>query len=67
MNDTDDYSVELNGLVSGEVTVYKVSGESVQSTNIEGKEAVGLEESKWDGKGKFTFPKHTFIMLRWKA
>ncbi|KAJ1338494.1 alpha-L-arabinofuranosidase [Microdochium nivale] len=66
MNDTEDYSVELDG-IAADVNVYRVSGDSVQATNVEGSEAVGLHESKWDGKGAFTFPKHSFVMLRYKA
>jgi alpha-N-arabinofuranosidase len=27
---------------------------------------VGIKESSWDGKGKFTFGKHSFTLLRWK-
>ncbi|ORY55071.1 Arabinosidase C [Pseudomassariella vexata] len=65
-NEIDDFQVELKG-VGKNVTVYKVSGEGVTSGNMDGKENVGLKEESWDGTGKFTFPKHSLTVLRWKA
>lgn len=58
------FETELLG-VNGEVTVYTITGPSIKSVNVEGKEEVGLTESKWDGKGKYIFPKHSLVMLRW--
>ena len=52
--------------IPSEVQVYTVTGDSVNVTNMEGKENVGIKESKWDGKGDFSFPKHSFTLLRWK-
>ncbi|KAI6092872.1 glycoside hydrolase family 51 protein [Hypoxylon rubiginosum] len=66
ISETEDFVVDLKG-VSAETSVYTVSGSQVSSTNTEEKEDVGLSEGKWDGKGKYTFPKHTFTLLRWKA
>ncbi|XXG97209.1 hypothetical protein Hte_003504 [Hypoxylon texense] len=65
ISETEDFATELKG-VGVEVTVYTVSGSQVSSTNTEDKEEVGLSEGKWDGKGKYTFSKHTFTLLRWK-
>ena len=52
----------------GKVEVYTVTGENVKVTNMEkdGKQRVELRESSWDGKGNYTFPKHSLTMLRWK-
>ena len=62
-----DFEVDLKVGVAGEVQVYTVSGDNVWVTNMKGKEEVGIKESKWDGKGKFTFPKHSLTMMRWKS
>ncbi|KAI4870645.1 glycoside hydrolase family 51 protein [Hypoxylon rubiginosum] len=65
ISETEDFPVELKG-VGTDVSLYVVSGSQLSSTNTEDKEEVGLSEGKWDGKGKYTFPKHTFTLLRWK-
>ena len=39
----------------------------IRDNNVEGSEKVFIRESKWVGKGKFTFEKHSFTLLRWKA
>ncbi|MCJ1313465.1 hypothetical protein MMC25_007143 [Agyrium rufum] len=62
-----ELDVGVEGGKGGEVQVYTVTGEGVNATNMNGKEEVGVQESTWDGKGKFTFPKHSLTMLRWKA
>lgn len=49
------------------VKVYTVTGPGWEAVNVEGKEEVGIKESEWDRKGKFTFPKLSFTLLRWKA
>lgn len=64
-NDLEDFATELKG-VGSDVSVYTVSGPQVSSTNTEGNEVVAMVEGKWDGRGKYTFPKHTFTLLRWK-
>ncbi|KAL2834555.1 glycoside hydrolase superfamily [Aspergillus pseudoustus] len=51
---------------TGEVTVFTVTGENPQVTNMKGKEEVGLVESKWNAQGAYTFPKHSLTLLRWK-
>lgn len=49
-----------------EVQVYTVSGESIDDTNMDGKEKVKLQESKWTAEDYFVFPKHSFTLLRWR-
>ncbi|KAI1344037.1 glycoside hydrolase family 51 protein [Xylariaceae sp. FL0016] len=66
MSDTEDFETELAG-VGKDVTVFTVAGPNVKSTNTESKEEVTMAEKKWDGQGLYTFPKHTFTMLRWQA
>lgn len=65
VHETQDFKTKLAG-VGKEVKVYTVTGENVNVTNTESKQAVGIEESDWDGKdGLYTFPKHSMSMLRW--
>ena len=52
---------------AGEVAVFTVTGDSVAACNMNGKQEVGITESKWDGKGAYVFPKHSLTLLRWKA
>jgi alpha-N-arabinofuranosidase len=60
------FETEIGGVV-GEVQVFTVTGENETVSNMFGKEEVSLEESKWEGKGKFVFGKHSLTMLRWKS
>jgi alpha-N-arabinofuranosidase len=53
--------------VGADVKVFVVSGESVDVVNTDGVQNVGVEEKGWDGKGRYTFGKHSFTLLRWKA
>lgn len=59
---------DLKG-VEGGVQVFNVGGESagVRVANAEGVQKVGIVESRWNGKGSYTFPAHSFTLLRWKA
>jgi alpha-N-arabinofuranosidase len=66
ISETEDFEVELIG-IGKEVQVYKVTGSDINVVNTVGKEEVGVEESKWDGKGKFKFSKHSMAMLRWET
>lgn len=66
IHEEKDYETELKGVVSGDVEVHTVSGADVKVTNTAEKEEVGIKETKWDGKGTFTFPKHSLTLLRWK-
>ncbi|KAJ4288914.1 hypothetical protein N0V90_011255 [Kalmusia sp. IMI 367209] len=67
LSEDEDYEVDVQGVRKGEVEVHSVGGWGVGATNEAGKEVVGIEERKWDGEGKYTFEKHTFTLLRWKA
>ncbi|KAF5023733.1 hypothetical protein F66182_4207 [Fusarium sp. NRRL 66182] len=67
IHEDKDFETELKGLTGGkEVEVHTVSGADVRVVNTAEKEEVGIKESKWDGEGLFTFPKHSFTLLRWK-
>lgn len=62
-----DFETELKGPTAGkEVEVHTVNGADVKVVNTAEKEEVGIKESKWNGEGLFTFPKHSFTLLRWK-
>lgn len=67
VHETRAIETRLDGLVSGAVDVYTVEGPSVSSINTAEKTEVGVRESKWDGKGPYTFPKASLTILRWKA
>jgi alpha-N-arabinofuranosidase len=66
VNEEMDFEVDLHGLKAEKVEVFTVGGESVDVVNTAEEQKVGIEESSWDGKGKFTFGKHSFTLLRWK-
>jgi alpha-N-arabinofuranosidase len=67
ISEDKDFETEIRGLAAGkEVEVHSVNGSDVKATNTEEKQEVGIKESKWDGNGCFTFPKHSLTMLRWK-
>jgi alpha-N-arabinofuranosidase len=55
--------------VEGQVQVFTVGGKvnQIRDANIEGLEKVFICESKWNGRGRYTFEKHSFTMLRWKT
>jgi alpha-N-arabinofuranosidase len=61
------FATKLDGVPEVEVEVYSVTGSNVSVTNSESKQEVGIQESQWDGKGLFDFPKHSLTMLRWRA
>lgn len=50
--------------------VYTISNSSIDVTNMDGKEEIGIAESTWNGweeESRFRFPKHSITMLRWKS
>ncbi len=65
ISETKDFAVDLAG-VGKEVTVYTVNGPDVKSVNTAENETVKITESTWNGAGKYTFPKHSITMMRWK-
>ncbi|RDW82068.1 putative alpha-N-arabinofuranosidase-1 [Coleophoma cylindrospora] len=64
VSESEDAEVELKG-VGKDVTVYTITGKDAKAVNTADKEDVSLEESKWDGEGKYKFPKLSITMLRW--
>ncbi|RFU31887.1 hypothetical protein B7463_g4494, partial [Scytalidium lignicola] len=64
ISETEDFTVDLQG-AKGEVIVYTITGPNVKAVNVKGKQDVGIQEGKWDGKGQYKFPKHSLTMLRW--
>jgi len=67
VHETKGFEVDISGLKAEKVEVHTVTGENVDVVNTDGVQNVGIKESSWDGKGKFTFGKHSFTLLRWKA
>ncbi|KAJ8117014.1 hypothetical protein OPT61_g1699 [Boeremia exigua] len=67
VSEDKDFEVDLSGIQAEKVEVHTVTGEHVQVTNTAEDQQVGIKESSWDGKGAFTFPKHSFTLLRWKS
>ncbi|CAH0023911.1 unnamed protein product [Clonostachys rhizophaga] len=66
IHEEKDFETEIRGAVS-QVEVHSVSGSALDVVNTAEKQEVGITESKWDGKGAFTFPKRSLTILRWKA
>ncbi|KAI9643988.1 hypothetical protein NHQ30_007340 [Ciborinia camelliae] len=64
VSEEESFETALLG-VEGEVEVFTITGDNVKVVNTAEKEEVGIKESKWDGKGKYTFGKHSLTMLRW--
>jgi alpha-N-arabinofuranosidase len=66
VNETKDFEVDLAGVKAEKVEVFTVGGDNVNVVNTFEEQKVGIKESTWDGKGKVTFGKHSFTLLRWK-
>jgi alpha-N-arabinofuranosidase len=69
IHEEKDFETEVEG-IADEVEVYTVTGENVKVTNVEPDgqhQNVGVRESSWDGRGRYTFPRHSFTLLRWKV
>jgi alpha-N-arabinofuranosidase len=61
------FETQLKGLEVGkEVQVYLVTGESLDDVNTAEKTTVEIKEAKWSAKDTYTFPRHSFTMLRWR-
>lgn len=58
---------KIYGIASGNVKVFTVTGKDLKATNMKGRQEVGMSESVWDGKGPYTFPKHSITLLRWSV
>ncbi|PBP20111.1 glycoside hydrolase family 51 protein [Diplocarpon rosae] len=64
VSETQDLETEIIG-VEKEIEVFTVTGRGVTVVNTGNQEEVGVEESTWDGRGKYNFPKHSMTLLRW--
>ncbi|KAJ5660050.1 alpha-L-arabinofuranosidase C [Penicillium longicatenatum] len=60
------FETVVEGVV-GTAQVFTVTGGDVMATNMKETEEVRVEESVWNGEGKYVFPKHSLTLLRWKA
>ena len=66
VHESKDFETTIEGVPEAEIKVYTVNGSGVSVTNMKGKQEVGVQESVWNGKGAYTFPKHSMTMFRWK-
>lgn len=67
-HENKSYETELKGIKEGtNVEVHLVTGEKLDDVNTAENTTVEIQESKWSAKGNYTFPKHSFTLLRWKA
>lgn len=70
IHEEKDFETEIkagSGIAGGEVQVFTVDGDNVAVVNTDGAQKVGIQESSWDGKGLFKFPKHSLTLLRWRV
>ncbi|KAF2808756.1 glycoside hydrolase [Mytilinidion resinicola] len=67
IHETSAFETLLEGMNTEDVVVYTVTGTNVKVVNTDGHQEVGIQETKWDGKGTISFPKHSLTMLRWRA
>ncbi|KAG5994499.1 hypothetical protein E4U43_003218, partial [Claviceps pusilla] len=68
IHEEKDFVTDLPG-IPGErdVEVYTVNGANTSVSNTDRTEEVWIEETRWNASGAFTFPKHSFTLLRWKV
>lgn len=68
IHETRDIETKIKGVPSdSKINVFVVTGNNTGVVNTEDKQEVGVTEGDWDGKGHYTFQKHSLTMLRWKA
>ncbi|CAI6096168.1 unnamed protein product [Clonostachys chloroleuca] len=68
IHESKSFSTKLDGIPSGaNVEVYTVAGDNIGVINTAEKSEVEVEESKWQAKESYEFPKASMTMLRWKA
>ncbi|KAI9665767.1 MAG: hypothetical protein M1821_003701 [Bathelium mastoideum] len=67
VHESKDFETQLEGVATDDVQVYHVGGENPKVVNTAEKTEVGLNESKWDGRGSFIFRKHSLYLLRWQT
>ncbi|KAI5300251.1 hypothetical protein KEM56_002611 [Ascosphaera pollenicola] len=67
-HDKKDFETKVEGPNGKEVQVFTVWHPDVHACNMHGNpQEVTVKESTWDGKGTYTFLKHSVTMMRWKA
>lgn len=66
VNENKNFETRLEEVGSVDVQVFRVTGQNVGVVNAESREEVGIQESRWNGKGLFSFSKHSLTLLRWK-
>jgi alpha-N-arabinofuranosidase len=67
IHDKEDINVQLQGISSSDVEVYLILGRNPSVVNTDSRQEVSILESKWNGKDRFLFHKHSLTLLRWKA
>ncbi|KAI0392537.1 glycoside hydrolase superfamily [Xylariaceae sp. FL0594] len=67
ISESEDLEVPVRGVTGENVIVFTVTAPQVTAKNTESQEEVGIVESIWNGEGPYSFPKHSFTMLRWKS
>ncbi|KIW06501.1 uncharacterized protein PV09_02936 [Verruconis gallopava] len=67
VHETTTFDTLISGIPENVIHVYTVTGSHSGAKNTESDTQVAISETQWDGKGKYSFPKHSFTMLRWKA
>lgn len=67
ISEVDDFETKVAG-VTGEVEVYTVGAQtkSIRESNMNNGD-VKIVQSRWDGQGSYTFPKHSMTILRWQS
>jgi alpha-N-arabinofuranosidase len=68
VHESRDFETEVIGMLAAtkEIEVHTVTSTNVRDSNMEGRQNVGIVEESWDGKGYFTFGKHSLTLLRWR-
>jgi alpha-N-arabinofuranosidase len=68
IHEKKDFATRLDGVPEGKhITVYTVTGPNVWCTNTSDHSDVGIQETEWDGRGLYTFPRASMTMLRWQV
>lgn len=62
----ENFEVALDGVYTT-AKVYTVTGKKWDVVNTAGEENVGVQEGEWKCEPKYTFPKQSMTMLRWKV
>ena len=66
MSEAEAFETEMVG-VGGIVQIFTIGVRDITVTNMDGKDEMGVKESDWDEKGKYSFGKYSMTTMRWKA